>query len=61
MKARGTADAAAFLDRQLAFDVNGVPHPRHTDVISWPTAKHAQKELAREIAELMTLEKRPGV
>ncbi len=63
MKARATVEAAAFLERQLAFDADGNPHPRHANVIDWPEEKHLQKDLAREIAdrmtELKTLEGRP--
>jgi hypothetical protein len=60
MKARGTVEAAAILDAQLAFDPDGKPHPRHANVIAWPEDKHARKNLAREIANKMTLEVRPG-
>ena len=60
MKARGTVEAAVFLDAQLTFDPDGKPHPRHANVIGWPEDKHARKNLAREIANKMTLELRPG-
>jgi hypothetical protein len=60
MKARGTVTAEAFLDTKLAFDPDGKPHPRHANVVGWPEDKHARKNLAREIADKMTLELRPG-
>lgn len=59
MKARGTAEAVAFLEKNLSFDADGNPHPRHANVIGWPEEKHARKNLAREIADRMTLEVRP--
>jgi hypothetical protein len=59
MKARGIVEAAAFLDAQLAFEPDGKPHPRHANVIGWPEDKHARKNLAREIANKMTLQLRP--
>jgi hypothetical protein len=61
MKARATASAAAFLERNLSFDPDGHPHPRHANVIGWPEEKHARKNLARELADRMTLEVRPDL
>lgn len=60
MKARGTVEARAFIEQQLAFDPDGKPHRRHANVIGWPADKHARKNLAREVADRMTLEMRPG-
>ena len=59
MKARGTVDAAAFLDARLTVEPDGKPHPRHANVIGWPEDKHARKNVAREIANKMILEVRP--
>jgi len=58
MKARATGDAGQFLNQGLSFDANGDPHPRHADVIGWPAEKHAQKNVAREIADKLHLEAR---
>ena len=58
MKARGTVDARVFIEQQLVFDADGKPHRRHANVIGWPEDKHARKNLAREVADRMTLEMR---
>lgn len=59
MKARGTCPAAVFLELGLAIDPNGIPHPRHADVVAWPTRKNEQKLLQQKIAAAMALEVRP--
>lgn len=59
MKARGTVEAHVVLAQGLSFDADGKPHPWHANVIGWPEEKHARKNLARMIADRMTLEVRP--
>ncbi len=60
MKARGTCEARVILDQNLKFDADGIPHPRHANLIGWPTAKHERKNIQQKIAAEMTLEMRPG-
>jgi hypothetical protein len=61
MKARGTTQASVYIEALLAFDPDGIPHPRHTNVIGWATDKHVRKDQARRIADQMALEERPAV
>ena len=58
VRARGVGRVSMVPDPPLVLDPNGVPHPRHTDIIGWPNAgdKDAQMMLATEIANRMSLE-----
>lgn len=58
MTARGSAAAKVFFDARLNFDADGTPHERHANVVEWPEEKHLQKDIARQIADVMTLELR---
>lgn len=59
IRARGFAAASIVTGQSLQFEANGVPHPRHADIIGWPNAKDARLMLATEIANVMTLETDP--
>jgi hypothetical protein len=59
MKARGVATAAEILANDIKFDANGVPHPRHVDLVNWPADKHARKIIQEKIARTMSLSIRP--
>ena len=61
-KARGTTTAQLFLEAELKFDPDGIPHDRHANVIGWreDMPKHALKSLQQKIAAHMTLELRAG-
>ncbi|NJO32687.1 MAG: hypothetical protein HC869_05655 [Rhodospirillales bacterium] len=64
-KARATGAASVYLESSLLFDPNGIPHPRHTDVIGWPSdvlekdKKHVLKAIQIKIAPHLQLEMRP--
>jgi hypothetical protein len=59
MKARGICEVRQILAEKLALDANGIPHPRHADLIGWPQAKHEWKLIQQKIAAAMKLEVRP--
>jgi len=48
------------LGRALQLDVNGLPYPRHVDIVGWPDPdghdKSKQLMKATEIADMMVLE-----
>jgi hypothetical protein len=59
MKARATCEAGLVLAQGLTFDPDGQPHPRHANIVGWPSTKNEQKNLQQRIAAEMTLELRP--
>lgn len=59
MKARATCDAGLVLAQGLTFDPDGQPHPRHANIIGWPSTKNEQKILQQRIVAEMKLELRP--
>jgi hypothetical protein len=56
IKARGQGPIALVSASGLSCDVNGLPYPRHVDVIGWPQEKDGQMMKAVEIADKMALE-----
>ena len=63
---RGRADlkAVAVYDEGLSFDPNGVPHPRHANIVGWPESTpdsdtDAQELIAIKLALAATLHKKP--
>jgi hypothetical protein len=59
MKARGTCRAETILNSSLSFDADGIPHPRHANLVGWPIPKHEWKIIQQKIADAMTLDVRP--
>jgi hypothetical protein len=59
-KARGTCLAGTFSDEGFSFDPDGIPHPRHANVIGWrdDIPKHELKNIQQKIARAMKLEGR---
>jgi hypothetical protein len=53
--ARGDTKAATIRKTGLAVVPEATPHPRHSNIVSWPSKKHEQKLLAVEIANEATL------
>jgi hypothetical protein len=49
--ARADVGAKIVYDQGLAIDPNGIPHPRHANIIGWPGSRSAQKLLAIKLAE----------
>lgn len=59
---RGRADlkASVVYGEKLSFDPNGVPHPRHANIIGWPANNtDAQELIAIKLALASTLHKKP--
>lgn len=54
-KALGTCAASVVFEQGLLLDSDGDPHPKHANIVGWPTQKHAWKILQQKIAEKMTL------
>jgi hypothetical protein len=59
MKARATCDAGLVLAQGLTFDPDGQPHPRHANIVGWPSTKNEQKNLQQRIVAEMKLDLRP--
>lgn len=49
--ARADVAAKIVYDLGLAIDPDGIPHPRHANIIGWPASRPAQKLLAIKLAE----------
>jgi hypothetical protein len=60
-KARGTCPARVILETELVLDPNGIPHPRHANILSWPTRKDEQMLMQQKIAAEMLLELRSAI
>ena len=58
--ARADLAAREFLSRQLSFDPDGTPHPRHANVIGWSDEQSLQKMIALELAEASVLIRKPA-
>lgn len=66
-KGRGDGSAQSVLDAGLSFDPNGVPHPRHADIVGWHEAtnmedkemKHHWMNAARKFAGEFSFKARP--
>jgi hypothetical protein len=59
IKARGQGAYTLATAQGLALDVNGVPFPRHADIIGWSQDKDARLMKATEIADKLELELDP--
>lgn len=49
--ARADVGANIVYDQGLAIDPDGIPHPRHANIIGWPGSRSAQKLVAIKLAE----------
>jgi hypothetical protein len=57
--ARADLPARAYLSHQLAFDLDGRPHPRHANVAGWSAEHSLQKMIALQLAEASLLVYKP--
>lgn len=57
----GTArlQAARVYSMRLGFEPDGIPHPRHANVVGWPEDANQVKALAAELAVASEFLKRP--
>ena len=53
--ARADLEAREYLSQQLSFDPDGIPHPRHANVIGWSDEQSFQKVIALQLAEAAVL------
>ena len=49
--ARADTQAQKVLDLDLKFDPNGVPHPRHANIVGWPDDEVARQMKAVSLAK----------
>ena len=59
MIARGDLSAQHYNEQSLQFDADGAPHPRHANVVNWPSEKSQIKMIAAELALAANLVSRP--
>jgi hypothetical protein len=59
VRARAAGAAQTISGAGVALSINGVPWPRHADIVGWPEEKHAQKLIAMDIANGFALEMAP--
>ena len=55
LRARGDSAAAVIMDTGLDIKPDNVPHPRHANIVNWPSPKDEQKLLAIQIANKAVL------
>ncbi len=58
--ARADLEAGEYFSRRLSFDPDGMPYPRHADVIGWSDEPSLQKMIALELAEASVLVRKPA-
>lgn len=57
--ARADIQAKKVFDQDLAILPDRLPHPRHANIVSWPTDRSAQKAKALELSKNARLTVRP--
>jgi hypothetical protein len=58
--ARADLSASVYFSNALTFDPDGIPHPRHANVVGWPGDETLQRLLAVQLAEAALLLYKPS-
>lgn len=53
--ARGDVGTSAVEAEGLTLEMNGLPHPRHANIVGWPETKEKQLPIAKRLASAATL------